>query len=562
MRHIRLLVCLTLIAACLGPALPARGSPASAFQKGWREFHALRKDEDRAQYRSSWLEVKKRFQQAYRQNPDGSYAPKSLYYLGRTFQELGKRSYLEEDYHRAIDYFQKQLDRFPEHDWSDDAKLFMAKIRRNHLQEQDKAYLDLLDLLHEYPDGDKRDEAKELLSRIDEQYKESLERERSKGSSSSGRSLRRMTKLQDIRHWSNEDYTRVVLDLEEKTQHNDFLLQNNPERNKPHRLVIDLTETWIPEDMDSSLRVDDGLLQKVRIGQHRKSISRIVLDLQDLEDYRVFSLQNPYRVVVDVYGDKSPGEQARKQTANLPVNLEQEGVRGDLVKQLGLDVETVMLDPGHGGKMPGAVVNGIMEKDINLRLAKILGKTLEKQGFKVLYTRKGDEHVPLEERTALANSKKADLFISIHCNANDNSRVRGLEIYNLNLATSEDAAEVAARENSVSQNKISDLEVILTDLMLKSKIRESSNLAQDVLSEAEQYGKQFYELGRCETRQAPFYVLMGAKMPAILVEAGYLTNPTERERLQKYAYLKRISWGITQGILAYKKEISRQARRD
>jgi N-acetylmuramoyl-L-alanine amidase len=120
---------------------------------------------------------------------------------------------------------------------------------------------------------------------------------------------------------------------------------------------------------------------------------------------------------------------------------------------------------------------------------------------------------------------------------------------------------VAARENSVSQKKISDLEVILTDLMLKSKIRESTNLAEDVLQEAEQYGKQFYELGRCETRQAPFYVLMGAKMPAILVEAGYLTNPTDRERLQKYAYLKRLAWGITQGVLAYKEEISRQAKR-
>ncbi|MCF8085986.1 MAG: N-acetylmuramoyl-L-alanine amidase [Desulfohalobiaceae bacterium] len=562
MRHFRLLVCLTLVAACLGSALPARGSPASAFQKGWREFHALRKDEDRAQYRSSWLEVKSRFQEAYRQNPDGSYAPKSLYYLGRTFQELGKHSYLEKDYRKAIDYFRKQLNRFPEHDWSDDAKLYMARIRLNHLQEQDAAYLDLVDLLNKYPDGDMRDEAKELLSRIDEEYKDRREGRGSEGSASSGQALRRMTKLQDIRHWSSEEYTRVVLDLEEQTQHNDFLLKNNPEQNKPYRLVIDLTETWIPDNMDSPLRIEDGLLQKVRIGQHRKSISRIVLDLQDLEDYRVFSLQNPYRVVVDVYGDKSGEQAAREQATKLPLQLQKEDVRGNLVEQLGLGVETVMLDPGHGGKMPGAVVNGVLEKDVNLRFAKILGKTLKEQGFKILYTRTRDRHVPLEERTALANSKKADLFISIHCNANDNTSVRGLEIYNLNLATSEDAAEVAARENSVSQKKISDLEVILTDLMLKSKIRESSNLAQDVLQEATQYGEQFYDLDRCETRQAPFYVLMGAKMPAILVEAGYLTNPTERSRLQKYSYLKRISWGITQGILAYKEEISRQARRD
>jgi N-acetylmuramoyl-L-alanine amidase len=370
-----------------------------------------------------------------------------------------------------------------------------------------------------------------------------------------------MTKLQDIRHWSSEEYTRVVLDLEEQAQYNDFLLKRNPKQNKPYRLVIDIKESWIPQNLNSPLQINDGLLQRVRASQFRKSISRVVMDVQDLKDYRVFSLQNPYRVVVDVYGDKSGGQEARSKAAELPLSLRQKDVKGSLVKQLGLGIETIMVDPGHGGKMPGAVASGVLEKDINLRFARILGNTLEDQGFKVLYTRTRDKHVPLEKRTALANSKDVDLFISLHCNAHDNPRVRGLEVYNLNLATSKDAARVAARENSVSQKKISDLEVILTDLMLKSKIRESTNLADDVLQEAVQYGKQFYKLGRCETRQAPFYVLMGAKMPAILVEAGYLTNPTERKRLQSYAYLKRLAWGITQGVLAYKKEISQQARR-
>ena len=553
MRLLRLLVYLALIAASLGPALSARAaSPASAFQQGWRMFHNLRKDSERAKYRANWLQVKDHFQRAYRLNSEGQHAPKSLYYLGRTYQELGKRSYLEKDYRKAIDYFRKQLSRFPEHDWSDDAKLFIAKIRLNHLQEQNLASESLRELLQKYPDGDKAPEARKLLDEMDAEYKKA----------SAGRSLDQMARLKDIRHWSNEDYTRVVLDLQEKVQYNDFLLKGNPDQGKPYRLVVDLTGTWIPDNMDSPMRIDDGLLQRVRAGQHRKSISRIVMDLQKLDDYRVFSLQNPYRVVVDIYGSHDGGGQPRKKTAKLPLNLNKDNVRGDLVQQLGLGIETVMLDPGHGGRKPGTVVDGVLEKDINLRLAKILGKILEDKGFEVIYTRKKDKHIPLEERTALANSKKADLFISIHCNANENSRVRGLEIYNLNLATSKDAAEVAARENSVSKNKISDLEVILTDLMLKSKIRESTNLADDVLQEAVQYGEQFYDLGGSETRQAPFYVLMGAKMPAILVEAGYLTNPTEHRRLQKYAYLKRLAWGITRGVLAYKEEISRQAKKD
>ncbi len=559
MRLLRLILCLALLAASLGPALSAgAASPASAFQKGWRMFHALRKDSDRAKYRANWLQVKDHFQRAYRQDSDGPYAPKSLYYLGRTYQELGKRSYLEKDYRKAVDYFRKQLSRYPEHDWSDDAKLYIAEIRLNHLQEQRLAARELRQLLRRYPDGDKAPEARKLLDGMDAEYKEAATEGQD---SSSAQSLNQMTRLKEIRHWSNEEYTRVVLDLPEKVQYNDFLLKGNPEQGKPYRLVVDLTGTWIPDDMDSPLRIEDGLLQKVRAGQHRKSISRIVMDLQELDDYRVFTLQNPYRVVVDIYGNHDGG-QPSEETAELPLDLNKDDVRGDLVQQLGLGIETVMLDPGHGGKKPGTVVNGVLEKDINLRLARILGKTLEDKGFEVIYTRTEDKHIPLEERTALANSKKADLFISIHCNANENTRVRGLEIYNLNLATSKDAAEVAARENSVSKKKISDLEVILTDLMLKSKIRESTNLANDVLQEAMQYGEQFYDLGGSETRQAPFYVLMGAKMPAILVEAGYLTNPTERKRLQNYSYLKRLAWGITRGVLAYKEEISRQAKKD
>ena len=169
MQSLRPLVCLMLLCLFLAAPQSARAStPSELFQKGWQQFHRLCEDNQRAEYRSNWMRVKRLFNKAYEKQPQGSFAPKSLYYLGRTYQELGKRSYLEKDYRKAVDYFRKQLSRYPEHDWSDDAKLYMAKIRLNHLQEQDKAYLDLLDLLHEYPDGDKKEEAKELLSGIDE----------------------------------------------------------------------------------------------------------------------------------------------------------------------------------------------------------------------------------------------------------------------------------------------------------------------------------------------------------------------------------------------------------
>ena len=126
------------------------------------------------------------------------------------------------------------------------------------------------------------------------------------------------------------------------------------------------------------------------------------------------------------------------------------------MEQLGLKVRTVMIDAGHGGKDPGAIANGVREKDVNLRMARIMGNMLQAQGFKVLYTRTTDKFIPLEERTALANTKGADLFISIHCNAYKNPRIHGLEVYYLNLATDAQAVRVAARENGVSTKKISE----------------------------------------------------------------------------------------------------------
>jgi N-acetylmuramoyl-L-alanine amidase len=197
-----------------------------------------------------------------------------------------------------------------------------------------------------------------------------------------------------------------------------------------------------------------------------------------------------------------------------------------------------MLDAGHGGKDPGAVYNGLYEKDINLRMVKIMGRMLEERGFKVLYTRTTDKFIPLDERTAMANTQKVDLFISIHCNAHPNRNVEGFELYYLNLAKTEDAVRVAARENAVSVKKISDLQVILTDLMLNSKIKESSQLARDVHARATSTMRKSYpDFTDHGVREAPFYVLMGAKMPAILVELGYITNPKNAALLNSEQYL-------------------------
>jgi N-acetylmuramoyl-L-alanine amidase len=552
-------------------AAPGWAGPAGDFNRGWHAFHDLCKDSKKSRYRSYWMQVKKHFSSAYKASPSGSYAPKSLYYLGRTYEELGKRSYLQSDFKQALDYYQRQINRFPNHSWTDDAQLRKAKIHFEYLNDPEQAYIEFLKVVHNHPKGDMRPEAEKFLKKMDSRRAGKLTQKEEKELLSEAKEAKRTAqnkassqegnadelKLEEIRHWSSDDYTRVVLDLNQETEYYHKLLKPDPKLGTPHRLFIDLAGTRLGPKTARKDKIADGILQRVRAAQYRKDKARVVLDIQKLDKFRVFSLQNPFRIVVDVYApDKS-----NKPTQRVKLQENGKDVAPDsLVEQLGLTIKTIMIDPGHGGKDPGAVCNGILEKDLNLKMSKILGKMLEKKGFKVLYTRTKDTFIPLEERTAMANSKKADLFISIHCNAHNSKRVEGFEVYYLNLAKSKDAVRVAARENSISEKKISDLQYILTDLMLNSKISESRDLAGSVHKTALKSGRQVYSsLNDHGVRQAPFYVLMGAQMPSILLELGYITNPEDRRHLQSEKFLTRMASGLVQGIVEYRDKMKQYA---
>jgi N-acetylmuramoyl-L-alanine amidase len=571
---------LTAVLVALFLAGPVHASPAGDFQKGWKGFHALVKNERRAKYRSHWLDLKALFQRAYTESPRGAYAPKALYYLGRVYQELGKRSYLDADRLHAVDYFQRVATRFPKHSWADDALLKKGEVLLNQLKHREQAYLTFLRLVHDHPRGDMVPRARKYLRELDRAQRggpdtvggaarkkqEDRKRAALPPPEKNGQGAA-VQKLQDIRHWSSSDYTRVVLDLEQEPHFSYMLLKPDPELNTPHRLVVDLSGTRLGPDVPREERVADGILRRVRTGKRSGTSSRVVLDIGHLRDYRVFSLPNPDRIVVDVYAREGQSLETAKQprTASaaapaLKVTREHKKFTGSLIEQLGLKIRTVMLDPGHGGKDPGAVSNGRQEKDINLRMAKILGNMLEQKGYRVLYTRTGDTFVPLDERTAMANSRGADLFLSLHCNAYKKRSVSGLEIYYLNLATSKAAVRVAARENGVSVKKISDMQFILSDLMLNSKIKESKELANLVHNATLRSVRGKYRSARDHgVRGAFFYVLTGAKMPSLLAELGYLTNKTEAGRLGSDAYLKRIARGMVAGIESYKRQLEQYA---
>ena len=226
-----------------------------------------------------------------------------------------------------------------------------------------------------------------------------------------------------------------------------------------------------------------------------------------------------------------------------------------LTRALGLKIGRIVIDPGHGGHDTGTIgPHGLMEKDLCLDVALRLGHLIEQKlpGAEVIYTRKDDTFIPLEQRTAIANEAKADLFISIHANSSHDHEARGIETYYLNFATSEESLEVATRENSLSQEGLHDLQDIVKKIARNEKIEESKEFANDVqdsLSHRMQLVSQ-NERNR-GVKKAPFVVLIGANMPSILSEISFISNPSDEKLLRKSDQRQRVADGLYRGIAAY-----------
>jgi N-acetylmuramoyl-L-alanine amidase len=322
-----------------------------------------------------------------------------------------------------------------------------------------------------------------------------------------------------------------------------------------------------------TMEVSDPMLRGVRAAQNQPDVVRVVLDLKTLRDYQVFTMGDPYRLVIDLKGTGSgmaantppPPAPPRLEAADAPRNR----IHADppvTPKRLSSAREHrwhVVVDAGHGGKDPGAIgPSGLMEKDVVLDIAKRLRELMQQEPqWRVTLTRDTDVFIPLEERTAVANAKAADLFISIHANAAERSDAHGVETYFLDLATDEQSMRVAARENATTLSKVSDLQLILRDLLMTSKRNESSLLAgsvQQALVQAPGGGKTGRDLG---VKHAPFLVLMGAEMPSILVETGFVSNPGEERKLADPKYRAQAARAIFEGIKDYLATISASGAR-
>jgi N-acetylmuramoyl-L-alanine amidase len=368
----------------------------------------------------------------------------------------------------------------------------------------------------------------------------------------------------------------------------------------PARLFFDLKGTrTVASLVDATFRYDSDIIRHIRLGRHPNSTTRVVLDLENVARYSVFTLYNPYRIVIDAERVSSTRNASTfalpTQTASvdkpapiapaapiapiaptapitstapstapviagkpLPPSANSSG-KFSVARQLGLGVSRIVIDAGHGGHDPGASAFGISESelvlDVSLRLEKLL---LQQPGIEVVLTRRTDDYVALDERTDIANRESADLFLSIHANASSNGAARGVETYFLNFALNPQAEAVAARENAASGKTMNSLPSIIKAITLNSKLNESRDFAasiQRALVRGMRGGnKTLKDLG---VKQAPFMVLIGAAMPSVLAEISFVTNSQEARLLKLPGYRQRIAESLLAGILRYQQSLKK-----
>ncbi|MDI6802102.1 MAG: N-acetylmuramoyl-L-alanine amidase [Thermodesulfovibrionales bacterium] len=349
-----------------------------------------------------------------------------------------------------------------------------------------------------------------------------------------------LAEVKGLRHWSTSEYIRVVVDLSDSVEFAEGRLSN------PERFFFDLKNARLMRGLKTNYTVTDMSLKSVRVGQFKADTVRIVFDLEKSDcAVKTFKLEDPSRIVIDIF--RNIPESNKSETAA------DNNVMHDIVQR------RIVIDAGHGGHDPGAVGSGgLFEKDVVLDVALKVRDIIKKEYplYDVILTRDKDIFIPLNERAAIANKGKADLFVSIHANASPNRYARGIETYLLNWTDDEDALRVAARENAISLNKMrqvqNELGLILASLERETKRDESVKLAGYVQkSLVSSILPQYPKVINLGVKQALFYVLVGAKMPSILAEVSFISNPDEEKLLLDDSYREKLARSIASGIHSY-----------
>jgi len=421
--------------------------------------------------------------------------------------------------------------------------------------------------------------------------------------------------VRDIRRQTTAEGALVEIEVDGPVVYREERLE------RPARLFFDLANTRTMEALrDAAVSFESGSVRQIRVGRRPNNTTRIVLEISDATRCVSRMASGPHRLVISCRDDGEPSPQVMaspppppaaaappaavvvtpgstapipaprvEPESKLPVQASRPpatdggtpGATGaatpasppaapgppstngrggfSMARQLGLRVGRIVIDAGHGGRDPGASGPGYSESALTLDIALRLEKLLAKEpGVEVVLTRRADDYVPLQERTAIANREGADLFVSIHANASRNRNARGVESYLLNFASTPEAAAVAARENASSTLTMSHLNDLVKQIALNSKLDESRDLAGHVqnslVRKLQTSNKGLRDLG---VKQAPFVVLVGAAMPSVLVEVAFLTHREEGRLLGTGGYRQRIAESLLDGIRRYLRTLKR-----
>ena len=618
---------------------PQRQRAVAAYEKAQQMHATLEAHPESKRNKEEYKKVIDAYYEVYRLDQAYSKAPAALTAVAELYHEMGRTLSSDSYYLESIKSYRFLMKQYPQNRISREALFTIGEVYRLDLEDPDEARKAFQDFIAMYPKSEKVGEAKDKLKELDRQAAERAQarpapplvqqvgEERPAGP-------RQVTA---VRRWVGPNYLRIVIGVDNEVKFESIRLAN------PDRIVLNLQNAHLSRElMGKTFPLENGFLRQIRLAQFSPDVARVVLDVEHIDTYSIFSLPNPFRLVIDVQGEaptltarsvKSPPvgnpggqkpERALPPTANptlptarveataktpasppalaktepptppedqkkeitsvnpaatsepdkkskakaeatatevtpaiQPAAPTESGSR-TLTRALGLKIGRIVIDPGHGGHDTGTLgPTGLEEKDVVLDVGLKLKKLLEQNtGCEVIMTRSDDTFIPLEERTAIANEKAADLFISIHANASRDKSARGIETYYLNFTSNPDALEVAARENATSQEAVHQLQDLIKKIAMTEKIEESQDFARQVQREVYSRVSKVSGAQRDRgTKKAPFVVLIGANMPSVLAEISFLTNPRDERLLKRSDYRQKIADALYEGILGYVKNL-------
>lgn len=489
-----------------------------------------------------WEALAERFQKIPQGFPRSPYADDAFLYAGKTYQELYGFNRKETTLELAIKSWSALVSRYPTSPLAEEAGYSLGLAFEEEKGDAAEARKQYQALVEKYPRGDWTAKAQKRLDGMKRAEEEKQEQARL-SSAPPGKAL-----LTQLRYTSSQTYTRITMDLSAEIRFETHMLKEEPAKGLPPRIYVDLLGSRLAMDGSQPIVVQDRLLKQVRVGQFSADVVRVVLDMSSLTSSNAFLLPDPYRLVIDIQGQKDKEELAALEKKREPSPSRK------APKPASPSLRKIVLDPGHGGKDPGAIgVKGMAEKDVVLAVAKKLAKKLKAEmGVDVVLTRREDTFIHLEDRTAIANAEDADLFISLHTNASPNPTAKGIETYYLDNTTDEAAIRLAARENGTSRKNITDLQFILSDMTQNAKLEDSITLANRLQASLVSFmGKRQGEVKDLGVKKAQFYVLVGARMPSVLVELFFITNKTEGRALTRQTYQEALVEALFKGIKKY-----------